>query len=85
MVNGLWKDIFSTLEEKKEVNEGDKDILLTLSAQIVFYVVNFNTIPMEFFIKQLGLTWYEVWEKIDAVLRYDVRMPTNIKIHLLGL
>lgn len=35
--------------------------------------------------KNLGLDHFSVWAKIDSVLKYDNRMPSSIKVHLLSL
>ena len=63
----------------------DKNIYLTLAMEIVFFVNHSTAYPIEETIKNFGISWFHLWSKIDSVLKYNEKMPREIKFHLLSL
>lgn len=84
LVNGLWKDICMSEAEREEITKVSCQAILALSTEIVMFVTNQQG-SFENLVSLLSLSWFSVWSKIDSVLKYDTRMPTSIKVHLLSL
>ena len=84
LVNGLWKDISMSEAEREEITKVSCQAILALSTEIVMFVTNQQG-SFENLVSLLSLSWFSVWSKIDSVLKYDTRMPTSIKVHLLSL